>query len=378
MEIGLHNYEAFFLDYKEGNLSAGQEKELFLFLEQNPHLYEELHAFENIALDDLAAAEMFQDKDILKKTDYKSTDLVAYTEGILDENSKKEIDALAAQNSALKKELSLYQSTRLSADLSLKFKNKARLKRGGVLISLQKNYDYVRVAAAVLLMIGLFFVILQLNDGSKQVAVGSWQLAEGIQKSKVRSQNLAEGSQKLKVKSQRSEEDNKQLAVSSWQLAEGNQKSKVKNHKSEENNKQLAVSNGNKVKVQKKNNENVKQIVPQPQNEAFVKNQVKINKQPENNATPVNESAVEEIIAVKNNASVETASGSYFNSLSGDKDDMPVTASVNTGKKTFFQKLVKAAKKANSLGVKKINADEENDSNTLSIGSFVVTENTSN
>ena len=52
MEINLHNYEAFFLDYKEGSLSAEQEKELFLFLEQHPHLYEELHAFENIVLED--------------------------------------------------------------------------------------------------------------------------------------------------------------------------------------------------------------------------------------------------------------------------------------------------------------------------------------
>lgn len=88
MEINLHNYEAFFLDYKERNLSHEQEKELFLFLEQHPHLYEELHAFENVTLEDLSK-EIFADKNSIKKPDFTNDKLIAYTEGILDEHNKK-------------------------------------------------------------------------------------------------------------------------------------------------------------------------------------------------------------------------------------------------------------------------------------------------
>src|ERR1700758_4524344 len=111
MEINLHNYEEFFLDYKEGNLSAGQEKELFLFLEENPNLYEELHAFENVVLDDLATDEFFADKKVLKKQEFTNETLIAYTEGILADETKNEIETLASQNTSFKKELAFYTST---------------------------------------------------------------------------------------------------------------------------------------------------------------------------------------------------------------------------------------------------------------------------
>ena len=51
MKINSHNYESWFLDYFERNLTAQQEKELFLFLDENPTLKEEFEAFENISLD---------------------------------------------------------------------------------------------------------------------------------------------------------------------------------------------------------------------------------------------------------------------------------------------------------------------------------------
>lgn len=51
MNINSHNYEAFFLDYHEGNLSPQQVADLLLFLEQHPGLKQDFDSFENIRLD---------------------------------------------------------------------------------------------------------------------------------------------------------------------------------------------------------------------------------------------------------------------------------------------------------------------------------------
>lgn len=45
--INKDNYEAYFLDYLEGNLSEKDKKELELFLIENPKLGEELKAYDN-------------------------------------------------------------------------------------------------------------------------------------------------------------------------------------------------------------------------------------------------------------------------------------------------------------------------------------------
>ena len=48
--INKNNYEAFFLDYYEGNLTTEQVAELLLFIEQHPEHKEEFESFENISL----------------------------------------------------------------------------------------------------------------------------------------------------------------------------------------------------------------------------------------------------------------------------------------------------------------------------------------
>jgi len=50
-KITRHNYEAFFLDYLEGNLSEELNTELKTFLAQNPDLASELEEFENVSLE---------------------------------------------------------------------------------------------------------------------------------------------------------------------------------------------------------------------------------------------------------------------------------------------------------------------------------------
>lgn len=52
MKISEHNYEAFFLDYHEGNLSAAEMGEVLLFVEAHPELQELFYSFEDVRLEE--------------------------------------------------------------------------------------------------------------------------------------------------------------------------------------------------------------------------------------------------------------------------------------------------------------------------------------
>jgi len=49
-KINRHNYEEFFLDYHEGNLSGEQKAMVILFVESNDDLLEEFYTFKNVLL----------------------------------------------------------------------------------------------------------------------------------------------------------------------------------------------------------------------------------------------------------------------------------------------------------------------------------------
>ncbi|MDA3823594.1 MAG: hypothetical protein PF450_13425, partial [Bacteroidales bacterium] len=66
MDINRNNYEVFFLDYAEGNLSADQEEILHRFLKFNPDLSAELETFSIHPLE--SNLEEFPNKNLLKKS----------------------------------------------------------------------------------------------------------------------------------------------------------------------------------------------------------------------------------------------------------------------------------------------------------------------
>ena len=65
-KINKHNYEAFFLDYYEKNLSTEEVAELMLFLENHPNLKEEFEDYEEIILEPDTTV-IFENKNSLKK-----------------------------------------------------------------------------------------------------------------------------------------------------------------------------------------------------------------------------------------------------------------------------------------------------------------------
>lgn len=172
-QITIHNYEAYLLDFSEGNLPAELQVELEVFLMNHPELAVDLNELANFSLP--ADAIAFNHKDALKKT---SSDLVsesqfiAYVEGQLNNEEAHKLERSCELNQRLSSELELYKQTILTADETIVFPDKAALKRQGKVIWFNFTAVQYSAAAAVLLIAGLF--VLWLNskpEGSAMMAL---------------------------------------------------------------------------------------------------------------------------------------------------------------------------------------------------------------
>lgn len=173
MNINSGNYEIWFLDYFENQLSAEQVATLFLFLEQHPHLKEEFDAFENtsIHLEDLEN-EILPNKSNLKKQDFISEQniqeyFIAEIEGELPLAKQAQLQKFLQEHPQYHEERDLFQKTKLPAKNEEVFPKKNKLRRGVVLPFYQTN-EFYRVAALILLLLGAAFLfnIYRLNNSS--------------------------------------------------------------------------------------------------------------------------------------------------------------------------------------------------------------------
>lgn len=131
MNINKNNYEAYFLDYHEGNLSPEEVADLFLFLSEYPELKKELDDFENIVLDDFSAP-VFENKESLKKNitpDNREDYFIRAVEGTLDANELILLQTFLTTHPEFLKEFNQFEKTKLHADPTLIFENKEELKQ---------------------------------------------------------------------------------------------------------------------------------------------------------------------------------------------------------------------------------------------------------
>lgn len=127
MSINKNNYEAYLLDYFEGNLFENEKAELVAFALTHPEL--------NINLeDDLIYFEEPNETFAFDKTSLKSNatptdeEFILYVEGQLDENQKNDFEKFVATEPTLKKELKTWQATILEKP-SITYPNKRSLKQ---------------------------------------------------------------------------------------------------------------------------------------------------------------------------------------------------------------------------------------------------------
>lgn len=153
MSINRNNYEAWFLDYAEGNLSEEQIAELFLFLESHPDLKEEFEEEleviplkpDNISIpsDDLKRE---QQVGFINRKNYEEY-LIGLAEGDLTEAEHEELVAFLKKHPELEIERAVYAGMRLEVDESVVFPNKAALKKQAEEITVSNYEDYLIAAA---------------------------------------------------------------------------------------------------------------------------------------------------------------------------------------------------------------------------------------
>lgn len=333
-KINIENYEAFLLDYMEGNLSTEDFISLQLFAAQHPHL--------NIDLNDLELVELetekihFNEKENLKKSLVSDEQFVAYIENELNAEQKKNLETTCASSESLAKELRLYKSTILSADTGIVFENKNALKKQEAKVLWFLSREVLAAAASLTLIAGLWFVF----KGSLGTA--------GMNSEKIKGTSAIKTfaiKSNASVPSYTVEKVNESV-INTNQVAYSNNKT-VKENKVEEpkENKSLLVNNN-------ENKPNTpKEIIPE----------VKSDELTNNNTT-------NQALTSKNNQSYIITEKAF------DEDEKVLAAA--TPKKGFWNKAMNALNGLNKLGVKKAKGTEtvetNNEQYVLTLGNFKV------
>ncbi len=169
MGINRDNYEAYLLDYFEGNLQPEQVAELMVFMQAHPEMGIELDDFQMFTIQKDANI-VFPDKESLKKNEIRpyafltaenyEAAFVASIDGELSASGEEDLKIFIGLNPHLEKEYRLFGLTVLQPDAGIVFEDKQSLKRGamGVLRPAAAGWRYTSLAAAagIALLIGLY------------------------------------------------------------------------------------------------------------------------------------------------------------------------------------------------------------------------------
>ena len=132
MKINRNNYEAWFIDYLEGNLDEKLVDDLIEFLQQNPDLKEELSLFETVSLEQEEIT--FNKKELLFKEKYDVENefnqaAIASVEGEISASEKTVFENYLSTHPEKQKEAELFKQTKLQPDESIIYNRKNKLYR---------------------------------------------------------------------------------------------------------------------------------------------------------------------------------------------------------------------------------------------------------
>ena len=165
MKITRDNYEAYFLDYLEGNLDENLVDDFLKFLQENPDLKEELSLMDFAPLEPINT--FFSKKEKLYKEKYddeKEFNLaaIALIEGDISKSEKAQFDAYLLNHPEKQKEVQQFQQTKLQPDETVVFAHKNKLYRRslGKAIFLWSS----RAAAVLVVALAIYFYIDQSGE----------------------------------------------------------------------------------------------------------------------------------------------------------------------------------------------------------------------
>jgi len=221
--INKNNYEAFLLDYFEGNLSSEMRTELMLFLENNPDLQIDLNDLDFPVLD--AHNVTYPFKNELKKSSNKintvnyESYIISEIEGLNNLNDTNLLQEFLKNNPDKQKEFLRYQKTILQAP-TINFNNKKLLYRKEPILERKKVislYWWYAVAAIFL----VFFVLKSMYHPNN--IKNSLVTVQSKLENKQETHNLSNDSQMMNKKIQ----NNKMLIVNHVPVSIKNQKQKI-------------------------------------------------------------------------------------------------------------------------------------------------------
>jgi hypothetical protein len=165
--ISIFNYEAFYLDFLEGNLSEEDAALLLAFLDENPQLKVEeeelpILGFENASLDAKFKENLKQlvFNETIITLDNSDQFLIAETENLLSSEKKAELGRFVSKHPELAQTQKLYASTHLIADKSIVFAYKESLKQSNKIVL----WPFISLAVAASVAI-LFFLWNSTTNG---------------------------------------------------------------------------------------------------------------------------------------------------------------------------------------------------------------------
>lgn len=339
-QINIHNYEAYLLDFSEGNLSEEMQMELELFLIQHPELGIDLNELSlmNVELEPVS----FNEKEKLKKTELdlvSETEFINYIEGLSSNKEKLHVEKSCASNPKLNKELTLYKNTITKADLSVVYENKEGLKRQANVIWLNINARSFAAAASILFVLGLIFLWPKQEITNTKIAVINHDTTIKPHSEEVilrENSMIANNEQKNIIQEKKSGEAYK---INSNKIGTLNKESLAKEsatHSNITNNKVPEITN-----VENKS--------------PLLKEEIALN------TSEINPN-------LKNNSVVTVIT---------ENDEEPITGVAAKKKKGIWSIAEKALKNLNSLGVKSVNGETENSENetayALTVGGLSIT-----
>lgn len=159
--ITRENYEAFYLDFIEGNLSPEMEAAFVAFLEANPDLQLEDESFPVLETEDELLG--FTEKQLLKKSDVLGPVsqetiqfyLIAEVEGLLTAEQKNRLNEWILEHPTYAIEQRLYQQT-VATPLAVSYPNKADLKQQTRIIPLWLSVSSAAASVALLIGLGMY------------------------------------------------------------------------------------------------------------------------------------------------------------------------------------------------------------------------------
>lgn len=169
-KIDIHNYEAFFLDHLEGNLSEEGQEQLSSFLAENPELLDELNEMGDISILSLTEPTTQLNKEFLKADPAVLSALtvddwmITSVEGDLSTAQTTQLNDYVAAN-GLEKTFKTYQATKLEVNQAETFGSTSNLKRkGGFVVPMYAKWASV----AAILLVG--FLTIDFNSEEESLS----------------------------------------------------------------------------------------------------------------------------------------------------------------------------------------------------------------